>query len=124
MAIDLTKIAFDSRENYLKRSEFVGSQDVTLGAAGATSTVTVTHGLGYIPFFSVGAELKDTSTIWSNDYVWTGTQSSLSGIDLEIAYSYWITSTTLTVQIRNGDGSFAQSGDRTVHWAIYLDYEA
>ena len=119
---DLTKIAFDSRLNYLKRSEFVGSETVTLGAAGTTSTVTVTHNLGYVPFVTVGAHLKDTSTIWSNDYVWEETQSSLSGGDLEISYDYWVTTTTLTVQVRNGDGAFSQSGNRTVYWSIYKDY--
>ena len=120
---DLTKIAFDSRLNYLKRSEFVGSETVTLGGAGSNSTVTVTHGIGDIPFVTVGVNLTDTSTIWSNDRVWSETQSSLSGGDLEIGYNYWITTTTLTVQIRNGDGAYAQSGNRTVYWSIYKDYE-
>jgi hypothetical protein len=119
----LTKIAFDSRLNYLKRSEFVGNQTVTLGGAGTTSTVTVAHNIGNIPFVTVGAHLTDTSTIWSNDYVWSETQSSLSGGNLQISYDYWITTTTLTVQIRNGDGAFAQSGNRTVYWSIYKDYE-
>ena len=120
---DLTKIAFDSRLNYLKRSEFVGSETVTLGGAGSNSTVTVTHGIGDIPFVTVGVNLTDTSTIWSNDRVWSETQSSLSGGDLEIGYNYWITTTTLTIQIRNGDGAYAQSGNRTVYWSIYKDYE-
>jgi|TARA_R110000782_G_scaffold262012_1_gene353898 hypothetical protein len=120
---DLTKIAFDSRLNYLKRSEFVGSETVTLGGAGSNSTVTVTHGIGDIPFVTVGVNLTDTSTIWSNDRVWSETQSSLSGGDLEIGYNYWITTTTLTVQIRNGDGAYAQSGNRTIYWSIYKDYE-
>ena len=123
MAVDLTKIAFDSRLNYLKRSEFVGNDTVTLGGAGAVSTVTVSHNLGYIPFFSVGAELTDTSTIWSNTRVHELTNSS-SGGDAFIELQYWCTSTTLTIRIVNGTGANVESGNRDVYWAIYLDYES
>jgi hypothetical protein len=121
--MDLSKIAFDSRLNYLKRG-FTGSQTVTLGGAGATSTVNVAHNLGYVPFFVVGANLTNTTTIWSNDRVEQYTQTSLSGVDLDIRLRFWSTTNTLTIQIRNGDGALAQSGNRTVYWAIYLDYNA
>lgn len=120
--VDLSKIAFDSRLNYMKRSEFTGSIGLTLGSAGATTTHTVTHNLGYVPFFVVGANLNDTSTIWSNNRVHELTQTSLTGNDVPVQLQYWITTTTLTIGIVNGDGSLAQVGTRTVFWAIYLDY--
>ena len=119
MATDLTKLAFDSRLNYLKRSEFVGNETITLGGDGSVHTVTVTHNLGYIPFVTVGAHLTDTSTIWSNDRVFSGTQSVG---DRDISLDYWTTTTTLTIRIQNGNGSFVRSGNRIVYWAVYLDY--
>jgi hypothetical protein len=122
--MDLTKIAFDSRLNYLKKdSSISGTTSITLGGSGATTTHTVTHNLGYIPFFTVGAELVGTGTIWSNNYVHTFTQSSTFG-DTPVQLDYWCTSTTLTIEIRNGTGSGQQSGSRQIYWNIYIDYEA
>lgn len=122
MATDETKLNFDSRLNYMKRSEFTGSTSVTLGAAGATTTHTVTHSLGYIPFFIVGANLNDTSTIWSNNRVHEYTQSSNSGGARPVQLFAWINDTDLTIEVINGTGGLEQSGGRTVYWSIYLDY--
>lgn len=120
--VDLTKLAFYSLMNYMKRSEFVGSASLTLGGAGAVSTHTVNHNLGYVPFFIVGANLNNTTTIWSGTRVHYATQSSAFA-DQDIELEYWCTTTDLTIRIRNGDGSFAQAGSRTVYWVIYLDYQ-
>lgn len=123
MAVDLTKLAFYSEENYLKRSDFVGSQDLTLGGAGAVTTHTVTHNLGYIPFFIVGANINSDTAIWSNNRVWEYTLSSNSATGNDpVQLQYWCTTTTLTIRIVNGLGTGTQAGTRTVCWAIYLDY--
>ena len=119
---DLTKLSFDSRLNYLKRSEFVGSTNLTLPGAGLYVSHSVTHALGYVPFFIVGAELQDGDIVWSNDYVHELTQSSSAALDPPVTFNYWCTSSTLTIELKNGEGSGEQSGDRTVYWAIYLDY--
>lgn len=121
MSIDLSKIAFDSRQNYMKRG-FSGSADLTLGAAGATTTHTVSHDLGYIPIFMVGAELDDTSIIYSNNLVHEATQSSAGGANIPVQVQFWPTTTTLTINIINGSGTGTRAGTRTVHWVIYLDY--
>lgn len=119
--VDISKLSFYSELNYLKRG-LTGSQPLTLGAAGSTVTHTVAHNLGYIPFFVVGAELSDVGTIWSNNEVHVYTDTNLTGNDLPVQLDYWCTTSELTIQIRNGDGSLAESGDRTVYWVIYLDY--
>lgn len=123
MATDLTKISFDSRLNYLKRSEFVGSQDVTLGGAGATNTVTVTHNLGYIPFFTVASEMASSTIVWSNEevHLYTGKDFG-AATDVPMFLNYWIDDTELTINLVNGEGTETESGTRTIHWAIYLDY--
>jgi hypothetical protein len=122
--MDITKIAFDSRLNYLKKgSDTSGTTSITLGGSGATTTHTVTHNLGYIPFFIVGAELPSTGTIWSNNYVHEFTQSSGTPPNTPVQLDFWCTSTTLTIEIRNGTGTGQQSGSRQIYWNIYLDYE-
>ncbi len=120
---DLSKLTFDSRLNYMKRT-ISGSTDVTLASAGTAVTHTVTHNLGYVPFFIVGAELNDTSTIWSNNRVHEYTRTSLSGVDGPVQLEYWCDDVDLTIRIVNGGGALAQSGDRTIYWIIYLDYSA
>lgn len=109
--------------NKMKRSAFVGSYDITLGAASTTVTHTVTHNLGNIRFFMVGAKLDDNQVIWSSNPVTEYTQTSLSGSDLPVQLNYGITETTLVIRVRNGDNALAQSGTRTVYWIIYEDYQ-
>lgn len=117
-------IAFDSRLNYMKRSEFCGSEPLILPSSGLTVTKTVSHNLGYIPFLQVGANLDDDSIIWSNNQVYEYTQTSLTGVDPPVQLSYWFTDTDLTINLINGTGGLAQSGSRTVYWVIYLDYSS
>lgn len=115
---------FDSRQNYMKRSEFVGNAELTLGSAGSTVTQTVTHGLGYIPLFIVGAELIDSTTIWSGNRVYEFTLSSLFGPPLDVQLTYWCTENTLTINLTNGDGANDHAGQTcTVYWVIYVDDE-
>ncbi len=123
MAVDISTLNFYSGLNYMKRSEFTGSTEVTLPAADATVSYTVTHNLGYVPFIIAGATLSDTSIIWSNNRVNYLTETSLSGpSNQEIKFYYWATTTTLVMSIRNGTGTGALSGTRTLYWAIYEDY--
>lgn len=120
---DLSKLAFDSRLNYLKRSEFVGEESVTLGGAGSsTSFVEITHNLGYVPFFVAGATLQNDSIIWSNEYVHPRTRSSLTGGAQPVNYEYWADENKMVVIIINGLSGGEQSGNRRIFWSIYLDY--
>lgn len=124
MMVDITKLGFDSAFNYMKRSTFTGSADLTLAAATDPVTQTVTHNLGYVPFFIVGCEMVDTSTVWSGNYVYEFTLSSAAPTNIPVQLDYWCTDTTLTINLINGQGTGDQQGEiRTVYWIIYLDYE-
>jgi hypothetical protein len=124
--MDLTKIAFDSRLNYLKKDTAIsGSITIALSAGGGGATFdTINHNLGYVPFVIVGGELQNTTTVWSNDYVHTFTQSSASSPNYPVTFTYWWDSTTLTIILINGAGTGQQSGNRTFYYNIYRDYES
>lgn len=123
MAVDLTKLSFYSAVNYLKRdSSLVGSTALTLPASGLSVSHTVTHNLGYVPFFIAGAELQDTSIIWSNNYVHEYTESISASPNFPVTFGYWCSATELTIEITNGGGTGVQTGSRDVWWIIYLDY--
>lgn len=108
----------------MKRSSLSGSTTLTLPASGSTVTHTVSHNLGYVPFFIVGSHINDSSTIWSGNMVHKYRQTSAFPGDVPVQLSYWCTDTTLTINLRNGTGSGDQQGGlRTVYWIIYLDYE-
>ena len=122
--VDLSKLGFYSGLNYLKRSSFVGSEDLTLASSGNSVQKVINHNLGYIPFFQVGADLTNDGTIWSNDVVNQYTETSISGYFPPYpTLTYWCDATNLTIDIYNGT-SPASSGTRTVYWAIYLDYDS
>lgn len=122
MSVDETKLMFWSGANYLKRSEFSSSASLALGGLGTYATTTITHNLGYIPFFSVYADLTNDGTIWSNDIVNVFTESSISGVTTTYpTLIYYCTTTTLTIKILNNTSPLA-TGSRTVYWTIYLDY--
>jgi len=120
---DLSKLSFFSAENYMKKDVAnSGSTTLTLGAAGAVTSHTVNHNLGYVPFFIVGAQLQTTRILWSNDYVHAYTQSVSASPDYPVALEFWCTTTQLTIRLRNGAGTGEQSGSREVYWNIYKDY--
>lgn len=120
---DLSKLAFDSRQNYMKRSEFTGSADLVLGTDNEVTTYTVTHDLGFVPFFIVGAEQNDSSTIWSGNRVHEYTKTGGFSANVPVELEYWCDETDLTIRIVNGRGTGSQAGQtRTVYWIIYLDY--
>lgn len=121
----MSELNFDSRLNYLKRSGFVGSTNLTLpGTDGEYVRHTVTHNLGYIPFYFAGANVANTSTVWSGERVWEGTESTQFIADEPPQFDSWATTTQLVLEIQQGYGTGAQSGQRTVYWAVYLDYES
>jgi hypothetical protein len=123
--MDLTKIAFDSRLNYLKKDTAIsGSTTIALSGGGGGATFdTINHNLGYIPFVIVGGELQDTTTLWSNDYVHVYTQAGATP-NYPVTFTYWWDTTTLTIILINGAGTGQQSGNRTFYYNIYRDYES
>lgn len=123
MAVDLSKLAFESRQNYLKRSEFVSETSIALGSGGANADVTITHGLGYVPFFIVGVDIDNDGVIWSNDKVNENTETSRFFFSSEPTVSSWATTTGLTINILNSTVP-AQTGSRKVYYGVYLDYSS
>lgn len=119
---DLTKLAFFSGVNYLKRSAVSGSTALTLPSHGSTVTYTVTHSLGYIPFFQVFADQGGDGTIWGASKLDPYTDTSLTGTDLVFpTLVSWVTTTTLVISLINNTTPTA-TGTRNIYWLIYQDY--
>lgn len=119
MAIDLTNIAFASKENYLKRDSTIAVTKTT-GAVGSGTEVLsfeYTHGLGYVPFVAIGLTVEDDDIIWSGGRVDTTTGSTLFGFDEERSL-YYVDDQKVYAKIFVFD-SFR---DRTVYFLTYLDY--
>lgn len=122
MTADLSKFNFYSGVNYMKRDVSIGTTLLTLGGAGTTVTHTVTHSLGYIPFYEVHAEIDNAEIIWNNTKIYYSTDtSSGGGLEPQPALYSWITTTTLTISLVNQTTPTA-SGTRRIHWLIYRDY--
>ena len=121
MTVDLTKLNFLSTLNYMKRYT-EGSASLTLGAYGTTVTQTITHNLGYIPFFQVFVDQDNSGNVWSATKINQYTETSLSGVDPpDPALVTWATTTTLVINLINNTSPTA-TGTRTVWWVIYKDY--
>lgn len=124
---DLSKLAFYSDVNYLKRSEFCGHTTVTLPAYGGTVEHSIDHNLGYVPFYQVYSEIDTAGVIWAGGKVSENTdQAFLSGSAADTTYPEirsWITDTTLTIQLINFTSPTA-TGTRELYWLIYKDYPA
>lgn len=115
---------FDSRFNYLKRG-FTGNQTITLPASAGLETFEFDHNLGYVPFFSVGAQLGDADIIWSGNYVFAGSNPTGSGgAETPPQLRYWCDENTLTIAVANGFNGGDETGERNLYWAIYLDYSS
>src|SRR3990167_9755668 len=102
MTVDLTKLAFFSGVNYLKRDTTVGTTLLTLGGSGTTVTHTVTHNLGYIPFYEVFTEIDNVNIIWNNTKIYYSTDtSSGGGLESSPALTSWVTTTDLVIKLTN-----------------------
>lgn len=116
---DLTKLSFLSSLNYMKRDQSSGTGSVTLPALGSSVTKTVSHGLGYIPFYEVYTEIDNAGIIWNNTKIDKFTGSSATGTRDNPLVFNWTTTSTLSIQLLNTPGA---TGNRTLYWLIYLDY--
>lgn len=126
MSADLSKLTVYTAENYLKRSEFCGSIDLTLPGYGGLVTHTVDHNLGYEPLFDVGVEFDEPGTIWAGGTKVNSLtdQMLLSGLFADEPYpelSADVTTTQLVIRLRNYTTPTA-TGTRRIYWVTYLDY--
>jgi hypothetical protein len=123
MTVDLTKLGFDSRLNYMKRSSISGSVTLTLAGAGSSVTTSIAHNLGYIPYFDVFVDFENDGVIWNTDKVHKFTDAASGGGSTMPVLRTWITTTTLEIDLINSTSPTA-TGTRTVYYVIYLDYGA
>lgn len=118
---DITKLGFDSRINYMKRSSFVASTPLTLPGAGSSVTASINHSLNYIPYFDVFMDFSNDGVIWNGEKVDIWTDSSLSTSTINPRLRTWVTTSVLGVDLLN-DTSPTATGSRTLYYLIYLDY--
>lgn len=116
---DLTKLQFYSGNNYLKRSEFFGQMNAVSTGFSPNQT-SITHGLGYVPQFIVGADYQNNGIWWANEFCndVRGPGGSTNGV---IMISPSIDSQRFYINANASyDGSIS-SATRAVKYGIYLD---
>lgn len=121
MTLDQSKIAFDSRLNYLKRN-LTGHTTATYGPASSSVVTSITHGMDNPSFIAVGVELFGDGIIWSNEYVNEFTQSTSSGADFYPTFYSWVDETNISIDLFNGSGPNAESGTIDLYYVVYIDY--
>lgn len=127
--LDTAKVFFDSRFNYMKRDISTGTTNVapptTLTYAGLglyTTTYTITHNLGFVPFFVVYYEPFGDGVI----YVSKGTRIGARYYNPRNLATYgpiciaWATTTTLVIELGSDLNTFPNPFP--VYWVIYKDY--
>lgn len=122
-------INFWSGKNYMKRDSTTGSTSIgapkTLSYGGAVyiTQYTVTHNLGYVPFFSLFYEPFGDGVIW--EALATRSQSSATNPrNTAQTGPYCLgfaSTTTLTIEI--GYSSNTLSANYPIYWVIYKDYQ-
>lgn len=118
MTVDLSKLNFWSGANYMKRYDDDSPYtDVTIAAFGS-QTVTVNHGLNFIPEYDVQAELEANGRIWTGTIPYVGMNQGGGGPS-NAYFDSWITTTDLIITAHNPTGS---SISFRIYHIIYKDY--
>lgn len=116
---DLTKLAFYTGENYMKKEERSPRYvDITTNGSGIGSAAIV-HGLGFVPDYEVGGDLEPNGVgIWNGTLPFVGMSGSGGGATpVGAVMDSWITTTTLTIYLRG-----AASTVYRCYFQIYRDY--
>lgn len=115
---DLSKLAFYTGVNYMKKEDREPRYvDITTNGSGV-GTADIVHGLLFIPDFEVGGDLNDDDRIWTGTIPYVGQSGSGGGATpVGAVMDSWITDTTLTIRL---DG--AVSTTYRVWFQIYRDY--
>lgn len=121
MIENLSNLNFSSEVNYMKQDPSSGSITIQLGVLSPdVTTISISHNLGYIPFYQVLSELDQTNTIWIPDVITSTTNSSAFFTPTYPLIDHWIDTINLTIQLDNS--SSANTGNIIVYWLIYKDY--
>jgi hypothetical protein len=117
MTVDLSKLAFYSAENYMKREDRSPRyQDVTVAAFGS-QTINIPHTVGHVPEVDVQAELTQDGMIWTGNLPEVGMEGFYTPAYPQI--TYWATTTGVSITISNPTGS---SATVRVYYLIFKDY--
>lgn len=112
--------SYSSTANYLKKSPTLSGK-ATVAVSGATASYTVTHNLGYVPFWEVATDVTNNGTLWMDEDIDIYTETSLTGVNKTFPYiDSWSDTTTLTIYITNSTAT--TNWTIPISWAIYLDY--
>lgn len=106
---DLSKLSLYSAHNYMKNDESLSGD-----SGSATTSTTVNHNLGYIPFYEVFAE--DDGIIWAGEKINQYTGTSTGNIPNDITMNNWVTDNQLVLNVITG-------GSKIIYWNIYKDYK-
>lgn len=117
MEVDLSKLAFYSGVNYMKREDrALRYQDVSVAAFDDT-TISVAHNLGHIPEVEVQAELTQDGMIWSGNLPEVGMEGFYTPAYPQL--TWWVDTANLTITVSNPTGSGATV---RVYYLIFKDY--
>jgi hypothetical protein len=127
--LDTTKLFFDSRFNYMKRDVSTGSANLAAPSVVGppplylyTTTYTVTHNLGIVPFFAVYYEPFADGVI----YVARGARQNYKYYNPRnlAAYGAYLVASATTTQLSIEIGSDVNTlpSPIPVYWIIYKDY--
>lgn len=117
MTVDLSKLAFFSGANYMKREDRSPRyQDVSLGAFG-DQTITIPHNLNRIPEVDVQAELTQDGMIWTGNLPEVGMEGFYTPAYPQIVY--WARANDLQITVSNPTGSGVTV---RVYYLIFKDY--
>lgn len=123
-----TNLNFWSGKNYMKRDSSSGSTSIAAPATLAfggnvyVTQYTVTHNLGYVPFFKVFYEPFKDNVIWepmasrNQGSAFNPRNTSTTGPYLLA----WATTTTLIIEL--GYTNNTLTGTYPIYWVIYKDY--
>lgn len=117
---DLSKLAFYTGENYMKREDrAVRYVDIEVPAFGEASA-DIVHGLNRIPEYEVGGNLDLGDDIWSGTLPYVGQTTSGGGaVPFGAILDSWITTTTLTIHLSHASVSVQTY---RIYYEIYRDY--
>lgn len=117
MPVDLSKLAFLSSENYMKREDRSPRyQDVSINAF-ATKNTDIEHNLGFEPEYDVWADLLNDGRIWTGNLPEVGMEGFYTPAYCQM--NSWTDDDKLTVSIYNPTGS---TKTVRIYYLIFQDY--
>lgn len=116
MTVDLSKLAFYSGANYMKREDRTTRYVDISASAFSTGQQVINHALGFVPEIYVDCDCLGDGMRWQGKRPWVGMEGSVSSPDPLV--EYWVDENNLTLRVINPGGSTIV---RRVFFVIYRD---